>query len=143
MPILNVAKVVIRRKADGKYLILRGSKWEERPDRSQKPDLPGGIVEVDETIEQGAVREVKEEAGITLRPEELLLVQAHSFQSDKDQAAINRLIYFAELKTDPEIQLSWEHEGYWWYDATEILDLDIRSPYPEVFKYLHQIGVLI
>lgn len=143
MRIINLAKVVIRRKSDGKYLILRSSKWEERPDRSQKPDLAGGIVEQDETIEEGAVREVHEEAGLVIAPSSLQLVYTGSFQSSKDDAGINRLIYFTELNENPKITLSWEHEGFWWMTAEEVRALEVRDPYPEIFDYLSKIGILV
>ena len=142
MRILNIAKVLIRRKSDGKYLILRGSKWEERPDRSQKPDLAGGVVEPGETIPEGAVRETFEEAGIAIKAEDLQLVFANTFKSDVDGASINRLLYLVELEEDAEVVLSWEHEGYWWMSKDEVLSLDIRTPYPEVFHYLNDVDIL-
>jgi len=143
MSILNVGKALIRRKTDGKYLILTSSKWEERPDRSQKPDLPGGTVEAGETIEQGCAREIQEEAGLSVDPADLTLVHAFSFISDKDGTAINRLIYFAEVEGEPEVTLSWEHEAYTWLTAEELLALEIREPYPLVFKHCRDIGVLV
>lgn len=143
MRILNIAKVLIRRKSDGKYLILRGSKWEERPDRSQKPDIAGGAVEPGESIRQGAVRETYEEAGIVITAESLELVYSGTFKSDHDGASINRLLYLVELDEDPEVVLSWEHEGYEWVDKADVLQLDIREPYPEVFRYLDDVGILV
>lgn len=137
---INSTRVLVRR-ADGKYLILRGSKWEERPDRSQKPDLPGGLVDAGETCEQGAIRELREEAGIQVQTSDLELVQGFSYIW-KDQDAVTRLMYFVEVDM-PEVTLSWEHEGYWWMDAKEVLALEIRPPYTETFEYLHKIGLLI
>lgn len=32
---------------------------------------PGGVLELDETIEEGLVREIREETGLTVRPEQL------------------------------------------------------------------------
>lgn len=140
---LNTCKAIIRRKTDGKYLVLQGSKWEERPDRSQKPDLPGGIVEAGESMEAGCAREIQEEINVTIAPNDLLLVYAHTYLSDTDRASINKLIYFVELDSSPEITLSWEHENYTWLTADEVLALDIRKPYPKIFQYLHEIGVLV
>jgi 8-oxo-dGTP pyrophosphatase MutT (NUDIX family) len=142
MRIVNVAKVLIRRNSDGKYLLLRGSKWEERPERSQKPDLAGGVVEPGETVAEGAAREVFEEAGISVQPSDLTLVYATTFKSVHDGASINRLLYVVELSSNPNITLSWEHEGYWWLSKDEVLTLDIREPYPEIFTYLDDAGVL-
>lgn len=80
----NIGKALVRRATDGKYLILVSSKWPERPDRSQKPDLPGGLVEEGETFEQGCVREVREEAGFDVDPSQLTVVYADSFISESE-----------------------------------------------------------
>lgn len=133
----------MRRKADGKYLILRSSVWEERPDRSQQPDLPGGVVELNEPILQGAVREILEEAGIDIRADQLELVYAETFKSESDGASINRMIYFTEISKNTEVVLSSEHEEYWWATAEEILEMDMREPYPTIFTYLNGLGLLV
>ncbi len=141
MPIKNISKVLIRRASDGKYLVLVGSKWPERPDRSQKPDLPGGLVEAGETFEQGCVREVKEEAGIDIDSSQLVLAHAGSFTEEEN--GLNRLVYYIDISPDPKIVLSWEHESYSWLTAKEVLALDIREPYPQIFRHMKAIGLLV
>ena len=138
---INISKVLVKSNG-GKNLILRGSVWPERPDRSQKPDLPGGLVENGETHEMGALRELQEETGIQLNQSDLELIYADSgiWKSDK---AVTRLLYLANVQKDIEITLSWEHEGYWWMEASEVLSLDMRDPYPNIFKYLNETGVLV
>ena len=61
-PILGVGVVVID---DGRVLLVR---------RGQEPlkgqwSLPGGVLELGETLQQGIVREVLEETGLTVVPE--------------------------------------------------------------------------
>lgn len=138
----DIAKVLLKNN-EGKYLVLRGSVWPERPDRSQKPDLPGGMVDSGETHVEGAVREMQEEAGIVINPSDLRLAFAESYihEVQKD-LAINRLLYRIDVDTVPEVKISWEHEGYWWLSASEVLELEIRDPYPKMFAYLKQIGEL-
>jgi ADP-ribose pyrophosphatase YjhB (NUDIX family) len=64
-PLLGVGAVVIE---DGRALLVR---------RGHAPQLgewsiPGGLVELSETVRQAAVREVSEETGLTIEPLELI-----------------------------------------------------------------------
>ena len=137
----RAAKALIRRQSDGKYLLLTCSLWPENLRRSQKPDLPGGVVEVDEQIEEGLLREVREEAGLDLLPGSLQLGRCFTYL-DGDVSS-NFLVYVAEVTGDEEVVLSWEHESYQWLTAKELLDLEIRRPYPELFQYLATIHLLV
>ncbi len=141
MLLKSAAKAIIRRKSDGKYLILTSSEWEEVPERSQQPDLPGGLIEPGETIVEGLQRELVEEIGLDIAPEQLQLVYASTYVDEPEQTSITFLLYFAELD-DPEITLSWEHESFAWMTAEEVLTLDIREPYPTIFAHYHKVGLL-
>jgi 8-oxo-dGTP diphosphatase len=60
-PILAVSAAIVR---DGKVLLVR---------RAREPaatlfSLPGGVVEVGETLTEAAIREVREETGLTIEP---------------------------------------------------------------------------
>ena len=140
MKLRHAAKVVIRRKSDGKYLILWSSKWEENPERSQKPDLPGGIVEESESMIEGLQREVREEAGFDVDESRLVLAHAHVW--DEDDTSTVFQAYFAEVD-DPTVILSWEHERYAWLSADEVLALVIREPYPTIFRHMNKLGLLV
>lgn len=52
--------------SDGKFLVLTNSRWDSNPKPAYAPDLPGGSLERGETLEQGLIREVKEEIGIDI-----------------------------------------------------------------------------
>ncbi len=137
----TVAKAIIRRRPDDAYLVLWSSKWPERPERSQKPDFPGGEVEFNETSEVGCVREILEEVGITVPPSELHLVYAMTYYYEKDNFWVNRLVYFAEIE-DSDVILSSEHEKYAWLSARELEELEIRPPYKEIITNLIQRGII-
>ncbi len=62
LPILAVSAAIIR---DGKVLIVRRA---PRPPASGLYTLPGGGVEVGETLTEAVRREVREETGLTVEP---------------------------------------------------------------------------
>lgn len=136
----RAAKALIRRTSDGKYLILTCSLWPENPRRSQKPDLPGGVIEPHEQIEAGLLREVREETGLELTFDHVKLAHCHTYLDDNESSSF--LAYVAEVEGDPVITLSWEHESYEWLTAEQVLSLDIRQPYRDIFEYIASIGLL-
>lgn len=140
MKLRHAAKVLVRRKSDGKYLIVWSSEWEDNPARSHQPDLPGGIVESGETQLQGLLREMNEEVGFTV-PESTLLL-AYALTYDKDDLASLFELYFTEIDYDPTVVLSWEHERFAWLSADEIIELNIRQPYPMIFAHMQQTGII-
>lgn len=141
MKLRRAAKIVIRRESDKKYLILWSSKWEEKPHRSQKPDLPGGVIEEHESMIDGLLREVREEAGLAVDPSRLHL--AHALTYDHNDWSSIFEIYFAEITGDEAVTLSWEHESYRWLTAEEVMALEIRQPYPTILNRMNEIGLLV
>lgn len=139
MKLRRAAKALIRRKTDGRYLILTSSKWEENPARSQKPDLPGGVVEDGESIEEGLIRELEEEISISPKEDELQLVWGNTYAEDDESTTF--LLYFIELE-NPTIILSWEHEKFEWLTAEEVISLEIREPYPAIFAHFKKVGLI-
>ena len=60
-PYLAASAAIVR---DGKILVVRRA----RPPAHGLFTLPGGVVEVGETLAQAVVREVSEETGMTIEP---------------------------------------------------------------------------
>lgn len=128
------AKAIIR-SADGRYLVLTSSKWEERPDRSQKPDLPGGMVEADETPQQGVAREVLEEAGLEIEPDSFdLLYSETEYYEDSETSVVKHVFYASTDQTD--VELSWEHEAFEWVTREEFLATQWRPFYVRANEYI-------
>ncbi|WP_220451211.1 NUDIX hydrolase [Nocardioides dongkuii] len=72
----------------GAYAVIRDEEgrlllalWNE-PDHAQWT-LPGGGVELPETVEEGAVREVREETGYDVRLDRLLAVDSHVVPAER------------------------------------------------------------
>lgn len=140
MQIRRGAKALLRRNSDGKYLMLTCSLWPENPRRSQKPDLPGGIIEPYEAIEEGLIREIKEETGLTLDHTALTLGFCTTYI--EHEMSTNFLLYVGEVSGSEEIEISWEHESFNWLTVDELLTLEIRAPYAEIFQYLKKANLV-
>ena len=139
--IQRAAKVLVRRRTDGRYLMLTCSEWRENPRRSQKPDFPGGNITANEQIEEGLQREVQEEVGMVLPSESLQLGYCSTYFSNDISTSF--LFYVAEVEGTEEVTLSWEHESYQWLSAAELLALEIREPYAMIFQYLKRVDLLV
>ena len=61
-PSLSVDMAIFRKKSDGPEVLLIKRKF---PPYEGMWALPGGFVEIDETLEQAAARELEEETGLT------------------------------------------------------------------------------
>lgn len=110
-------------KEQGRLLILKNTtdnpQWE----------LPGGLLEIEEDMEFGLKREVKEETGIEISVEKLVVTWDHWLKSFKfkDNKVLDirviGLAYFCS-KTGGKIKLSHEHSQYKWTTKKELLNLN-------------------
>lgn len=120
MPVIRAAKVVVI-DADGKALLLWRSNT--HPHMPLRADLPGGIIEDDETFELGLSREIKEETGLDVDPDDLSLL--YTVSHDYFGKPISRLLYLVRINTrQPEIMVSWEHDHYKWVSLTGLKGLE-------------------
>lgn len=111
---IQAAKLVII-DGKGKYLLLERN---NHPRYGNDPDLPGGTVEEGESVTQALVREVFEEAGIAIDPEE---VQELHAGTDYSRHGNYYALYRIQFTSTPEVKLSWEHASYRWLTRVEFL----------------------
>ena len=64
-PIVGVGAIIF--KEDSVLLIKR-----KNPPSANTWSIPGGVVEIGETIREAIIREVKEELGLQIRPERIV-----------------------------------------------------------------------
>ncbi len=122
--IYKSAKILIV-DGDDNVLVLRRSST--HPWSALSPDLPGGIVEPDEELAIGATREVMEETGLVIRPDQLM--KLYEMKDIKFQdAIINRIIYGVKL-TDvkPGVTISWEHDHFRWMKIEDITGIEASN----------------
>lgn len=130
---MHVAKVLIY-DADDNILVLRRSGT--HPTYAYQPDFPGGIIEPDEDILTGLVREVQEEAGITIDPSTL----KPAF-TNKAVGKWTRHLYTVRIADSrPSVTISWEHDQYTWLPVSQVLqkpaDPDTDSYYTHAIEWL-------
>lgn len=87
--------------------------------------FPGGFLEVgEEEIEDAAVRELFEEAGVTLEREKLELIDVRSHPSRDPRDHVFDIAYYAE-EEDVEALVGDEVSAFLWASADEIDDLPL------------------
>ncbi len=101
---------------------------------SNNYDLPGGLLEIDETIENALKREVLEETGLYVEVGSIQKIGEtvfSNFEFEKGDVRDVRLIvlgYKCKLLKDSEVILSDEHDSFKWFSQKEITDVNLSRP---------------
>lgn len=125
----SVAKLVIIDPDDNYLMMYRTN----HPEYGDDPDLPGGMVEEGESNLEAMVREVEEEAGVSINADDTHELFAGLQYSSHDT---NYVLYVAHLHTRPEITMSWEHCAYKWLPYEAFVQESTRA----VDTYMHMVA---
>jgi 8-oxo-dGTP pyrophosphatase MutT (NUDIX family) len=99
-----------------KYLMMFRS---AHPNFGIEPDLPGGTLEAGEEPLETMVREVYEEAGVTIDGASAQkLYEGTDYSAHKTQYSL----YLVKLDHRPTVTMSWEHSSYEWLDREDFLE---------------------
>jgi len=111
---MTVAKVLIIDEQEQYLLMIR----DNHPKFGNDPDLPGGTIEDGESAIVAAVREVEEEAGISINENDLeLLYEGSDYSAHKKTYSL----YVTRVATRPKVTTSWEHISYEWLSREAFL----------------------
>lgn len=121
----HAAKALIR-DGQGKILVLYRS--ETHPHLAHDIDLPGGEIEIDETLEIGLMREIEEETGLTMT-----VTQANSVCSWQSELGQEQCLYEVIRSEREEVTISWEHEAHDWVSPEEMVN------YPAIDGFMHHV----
>jgi 8-oxo-dGTP pyrophosphatase MutT (NUDIX family) len=121
MQTVVIAKALLLDDA-GNMLILRRSST--HPTLAHFPDLPGGLIEPDEKLTEGLLREIREETGLIVAEHEVRPIYAGT-EVYGDESRV-RILYAGRLPSGakPHITVSQEHESAEWLPLSEIESIE-------------------
>ena len=97
--------------------------------------IPGGVLEVGETVRQAAVREAREETGLTIEPAELLGVYDRVLRDDKGRVLYHYvLIDFLCRRVAGELQAAGDADEARWFTQEEVVKLPLAEDTREVIR---------
>lgn len=121
----------------GKVLLIRRSSTDVR--RPLQWDVPGGAVDEGEDYVAGASREINEETGLNLDPNNLHLVYSTSDMTDKGNVV---WIYFVARVNNFVPVLSSEHDDYQWVELKEVFDMLEYDRQITAIRYMEKHGLI-
>jgi mutator protein MutT len=125
-PLVGVGAIII--DEDRVVLVKRGhaplqGKW----------SIPGGVLEVGETLRKAVVREVREETGLTIEPGELLGVFERVLPDDQGRMRYHYvLIDFLCRRVTGELSAADDAEQARWFQRHELAGLELARETEEV-----------
>jgi 8-oxo-dGTP diphosphatase len=127
-PVVGVGAVVI---CDGKILL---EKRKNEPGKG-KWSIPGGLVELGETVEQTVIREVKEETGLEVEKPEHIDVVDNVVRDDNGEIKYHFVIidYFVKLKGGTMKAMS-DAEELRWVTFDEVEKYDLTKTFRDFFQ---------
>ena len=120
MSIFYVAAHALVMNSEKKILALRRA--EDNDYMPLKWDIPGGTVEVGETVEEALVRELKEETCIEIKP--LYPIYVHSNLSQLPKRQTVQIVYICEYQKGEVMLNPREHTEYQWMHYDDLNKLD-------------------
>ncbi len=118
---------------DKEYLLVKRA---ENPDKGEW-DIPGGFLEVDESFEEAAVRELKEETNIEASEEGIEFLDTLAFERSGEYVVGN--VFYKEVENITGIEASDDAEEARFWSKEEILKTkneDLRDVCEEVLAKL-------
>ncbi|MCS7134416.1 MAG: NUDIX domain-containing protein [Candidatus Pacearchaeota archaeon] len=113
--------IVFRREGgETKFLLLYRA---ENENFRASWDFPRGNIEKNETEEQAARREIKEETGITNLKFYKFKDVLHFFYRFQGELVKKQVVYLLAETNDERVTLSEEHQDYKWADFNEALNI--------------------
>jgi 8-oxo-dGTP pyrophosphatase MutT (NUDIX family) len=127
----TVAKLIIRHDED--FLMMHRS---DHPSFGIDPDLPGGTSEENESSLQAMMREVEEEIGFKVNPDQVHEIFSGSGYSKN---GTHYSLYIINVSNKPKIAMSWEHSSFEWTNQSEFIEKALAAK----DTYMHMVGNIL
>lgn len=127
-PLVGVGAIIVE---DGRVLLVK---------RGHAPllgewSIPGGVLELGETVRQAARREAMEETGLTIEPMELLGVFDRVMRDERGRVKYQYvLIDFLCRKVAGDLCASGDADGCRWFTPKELKKLPLPADTAEVIR---------
>ena len=126
--LVGVGSIIIQ---DGKVLLVKRG----HPPLLGEWSIPGGVLEVGETLRAAAVREAKEETGLIVEPAELLGVFDRVIRDDKGRVRYHYvLIDFLCRQTGGILASSGDAAEVQWFEEVELAALKLAPDTEQVVR---------
>lgn len=137
----SVAKALLI-NPNSEALILTLGEHKQRPEKSYKSDLPGGLVDPGENEHIAVIREVAEETGIEVHQEDLVMVYSSTEFFKDENKSVSKHLFVAAVPNEVDVNLSWEHSDFSWTKLEDLRNTELRSFYDEAIEYCFSNGLL-
>jgi 8-oxo-dGTP diphosphatase len=127
-PLVGIGAIIIENTRV--LLIKRG-----QPPLMGEWSIPGGMLELGETVHEAAIREAKEETGLTIEPGELLGVFDRVIRDEKGQVQYHYvLIDFFCRQISGEMLAAGDADEARWFTKEEAANLPLAKDTAEVVR---------
>ncbi|MDE1823072.1 MAG: NUDIX domain-containing protein [Candidatus Micrarchaeota archaeon] len=137
------AGAFIYKKSNGKVLFLVLQKIRRGTEHNEKRleyDLPKGHIEKGESAEQAAIREIKEEAGLSVSLVPYFHEATKYFFYENRQKIFKQVKFFIAKAGNDKVRISDEHTGYEWQEygpaAQKLKHKDLVKLLGKVYDYI-------
>jgi 8-oxo-dGTP diphosphatase len=127
-PMVGVGAIIIN---DNRVVLIKRAK----PPLAGEWSIPGGMLELGETVREAAIREAKEETGLTVEPGELLGVFDRVLRDPESRVQYHYvLIDFLCRITGGELHAGGDAAAAQWFTSEEMSRLPLMKDTAEVIR---------